>query len=50
MDDKTVIVAMRADPQPWEYGLVYFDECDWPKPGYTLIKRVTGCTKAELTR
>ena len=30
--------------------LVYFDEHEWPKEGYRLLKRVTGCTKADLER
>lgn len=46
----TAIVAVKDDPQPWQYGLVYFDETDWPVPGYTEIKRVTGASASDLRR
>jgi hypothetical protein len=44
------IVAVKEDAQPHQFGLVYFDEHEWPKEGYRLLKRVTGCTKADLER
>jgi hypothetical protein len=50
-DTQPVVIAACVDnPHPWEFGIVYFDECDWPAPGYRLVKRITGCTKNELLR
>lgn len=49
--EQMVIVAVKDDPSPTDMGLHFFDQADWPQPGYTLIRQVaTSLPAKELSR
>lgn len=43
------IVAVKENPSLMQMGLWFFEEEDWPQPGFSQVKIVTGCRAAELT-
>lgn len=45
-----MVVAVVKNAQPWQFGFRYFDEADWPQPGYELIKVIEETTVAEMNR